>query len=142
MVSDHVLRRLGRAREHVVSTLEGALTVEALAETAGMSPFHFLRVFKAAYGVTPGRFVSDTRIAHARELLARGEAVTAVCQRVGFESLGSFSTAFRRRYGQSPRDLQRSVRRVGQVPARIIAVRAPFCFIEQFAPSVAARLVD
>ncbi|MBX3190647.1 MAG: helix-turn-helix transcriptional regulator [Labilithrix sp.] len=135
---DHVLRRLVRARELVHDALGDALTLDELARIAGMSPFHFLRVFKATYGTTPGRFVTEARVDRARELLARGSSVTQASAAVGFASLGSFSVAFRRRFGQSPRELQRSMRGFGPVGARVMAVRVPWCFVAGFAALPAA----
>jgi AraC-like DNA-binding protein len=99
-----------------------------------MSPFHFLRLFKSTLGMTPGKYVTEARIEMARELLARGSSVTEACLAVGFSSASSFSSAFRRRYGQSPQAFQKGVRAFGQVPARISAIRVPFCFVARYAP--------
>lgn len=68
-----------------------------------MSRFHFIRQFKAVFGDAPGQYRTRERLAQARYLLASGEqSVTDVCMAVGFSSLGSFSTLFARRFGQSP----------------------------------------
>ena len=72
---------------------------------ANLSPYHFLRVHKLAYGETPHEFLTRLRIDRAKTLLARGSHnVTEACFEVGFSSLGSFSALFNQRVGLSPSD--------------------------------------
>lgn len=97
-------RRLHRGRDFILSCYDQPLTVAAVARVAGLAPFHFQRMFKAAFGRTPMQFLQDTRLDVARRLLAGGDApVTEICLAVGFESLGSFSWLFHKRFGASPR---------------------------------------
>jgi transcriptional regulator GlxA family with amidase domain len=87
------------------------LGVAELARVACLSPAHFLRSFKALFGVTPHGYLTEVRLRHARRLLETTELpVTAVCFEVGFESLGSFSSLVRRRFGVSPSALRRNSR--------------------------------
>lgn len=73
-----------------------------------MSKYHFLRLFKATYGLTPIEYVSRRRIERAQDLLrATNLTVTEVCMLVGFSSLGSFSTRFRALVGETPSEFQR-----------------------------------
>ncbi|WP_155374517.1 helix-turn-helix transcriptional regulator [Catellatospora vulcania] len=79
------------------------LDVAALAHTALMSPGHFSRSFRAAFGETPYSYLMTRRIERAQALLRRGDlSVTEVCLAVGFTSLGSFSTRFTEVVGESP----------------------------------------
>ncbi|HLY16007.1 MAG TPA: AraC family transcriptional regulator [Bryobacteraceae bacterium] len=97
-------RRLYRGRDFLFSCYDRPLTVAAAARAAALSPFHFQRMFKRAFGRTPMRFLQETRLDNARRLLANtGDDVTSICFAVGFESLGSFSWLFRKRFGVSPR---------------------------------------
>jgi AraC family transcriptional regulator len=97
-------RRLHRGRDFLLSCYDQPLTVAAAARVAGVSPFHFQRMFKLAFGQTPMQFLQETRLRAARRLLAHtGDSITCVCFAVGFESPGSFSWLFRRRFGASPR---------------------------------------
>jgi AraC-like DNA-binding protein len=103
-----VLVHLRRARDHADRSYAEPLDVESLAAVAGLSKFHFLRLFKATYGLTPGEYVSQRRIERAQDLLrATNLTVTEVCHAVGFTSLGSFSSRFRALVGESPSDFQR-----------------------------------
>jgi len=97
-------RRLHRGRDYLVSCYEQPLTVAAAARVAGMSAFHFQRMFKLAFGRTPMRYLQETRLAAARRLLGQtGDDIIAIGLAVGFESPGSFSWLFRKRFGVSPR---------------------------------------
>ena len=103
-------RRLYRGRDFLVSCYDRPLTVAAVARVATLSPFYFQRMFKLAFGRTPMQFLQETRLEAAWRMLAHtGDDVTAICFAVGFESLGSFSWLFRKRFGVSPRQARRPV---------------------------------
>ena len=79
------------------------LDVPAMARAALMSPSHFARQFRAAYGETPYSYLMTRRIERAKALLRRGDlSVTDVCMEVGCTSLGSFSARFTEIVGESP----------------------------------------
>ncbi|WP_405164826.1 helix-turn-helix transcriptional regulator [Nocardia sp. NBC_01499] len=78
------------------------------------SPFHFHRVFHRITGATPGRFLAAVRMAEAQRLLARTQLrIGDVCSDVGYSSLGTFSTQFRRMVGVSPSSFRILARRIG-----------------------------
>ncbi|WP_229379055.1 helix-turn-helix transcriptional regulator [Streptomyces sp. VRA16 Mangrove soil] len=79
------------------------LDVTALARAALMSPGHFSRSFRAAFGETPYSYLMTRRIERAKALLRRGDlSVTEVCFEVGCTSLGSFSSRFTELVGETP----------------------------------------
>jgi AraC-like DNA-binding protein len=99
--SDLVLLR--RARDRMDREYASPLDVAALARTACMSPGHFARSFRTAYGETPYSYLMTRRIERAMHLLRRGDrSVTEVCFEVGCSSLGTFSTRFTELVGESP----------------------------------------
>ncbi len=103
-----IYRRLLLARDYAYSNPAGDLSVEALARHAAMSPFHFHRNFRRAFGATPAGFVRERRLQRAVQRLAAGqETVADTAAAVGFASAGSFNNLFRRRFGISPGALQR-----------------------------------
>jgi AraC-like DNA-binding protein len=94
---------LRRARDHIDRNYAAALDLDSLAAVAGVSKYHFVRCFEAAYGETPIRYVTRRRIERAQDLLRNANlTVTEVCMAVGFASLGSFSSRFREMVGESP----------------------------------------
>ncbi|GAA1315229.1 helix-turn-helix transcriptional regulator [Saccharothrix xinjiangensis] len=97
------LVRLRRARDKVDRDYAEPLDVPALARAALMSPGHFSRSFRAAFGETPYSYLMTRRIERAKALLRRGDlSVTEVCFEVGCTSLGSFSSRFTELVGESP----------------------------------------
>lgn len=117
-----VLVHLRRARDHADKHYAEPLDLARLAAVAGLSKFHFQRLFKATYGITPAAHVSQRRVERAQDLLrATNLTVTEVCFAVGFSSLGSFSTRFRELVGESPSEFQG--RYGGDAP------RIPGCFV-------------
>ena len=98
-----LLVHLRRARDHIDRNYASALDLDALARVAGVSKYHFVRCFEAAYGETPIRYVTRRRIERAQDLLPHANlTVTEICTAVGFASLGSFSSRFRELVGESP----------------------------------------
>ncbi len=97
------LVRLRRARDRMDREYAEPLDVPALARGALMSPGHFSRSFRAAYGESPYSYLMTRRIERAKALLRRGDlTVTEVCFAVGCTSLGSFSSRFTELVGESP----------------------------------------
>jgi transcriptional regulator GlxA family with amidase domain len=97
------LAHLRRARDLMDREYARPLDVPALARAALMSPSHFSRQFRAAYGETPYSYLMTRRIERAKALLRQGDlSVTEVCLAVGCTSLGSFSARFTELVGESP----------------------------------------
>jgi AraC-like DNA-binding protein len=111
------LAALRRARDLMDSQYAEPLDLDAIARAAGYSRYHFVRAFGAAYGESPGRYLTRRRIERAQELLRSVNlTVTEVCHLVGFSSLGSFSTRFRELTGLSPSEFQRAAHRTAPPP--------------------------
>jgi AraC-like DNA-binding protein len=110
-------RRLCRARERLQQLDDSAPTIADIARDLRVSPFHFIRQFEAVFGVTPRQYRIQVRLDRAKEMLASGQmSVTDVCMAVGFSSLGSFSTLFTRRFGETPSAYRRRIRPADQTP--------------------------
>jgi AraC-like DNA-binding protein len=100
---EELLRRLLRARDFIEAELGSALTLERIADAACLSPFHCHRAFAGLFRETPHEYVTRRRLERAEALLGLGgRSVTDVSLDVGFQSLGSFSNLFKRRFGVSP----------------------------------------
>ena len=96
------LTHLRRARDLMDREYAEPLDVPAMARAALMSPAHFSRKFRAAYGETPYSYLMTRRIERAKALLRQGLSVTDTCMAVGCTSLGSFSSRFTEIVGETP----------------------------------------
>jgi AraC-like DNA-binding protein len=96
------LAHLRRARDQMDRDYPQPLDVPAMARIALMSPAHFSRKFRAAYGETPYSYLMTRRIERAKALLREGKSVTDTCMAVGCTSLGSFSSRFTEIVGMTP----------------------------------------
>jgi transcriptional regulator GlxA family with amidase domain len=95
--------RLSDMAPWISAHLKHNLSVEALADRARLSPRHFTRRFKEAFGVNPGEFVEKLRLDEARHRLTNsGSTIECVADSVGFGSADSFRRAFERRFGVAP----------------------------------------
>ncbi|MBM7367652.1 helix-turn-helix domain-containing protein [Gordonia hydrophobica] len=100
--SPETLAHLRRARDLMDRRYAEPLDVPTMAGRALMSTAHFSREFKIAYGETPYGYLVTRRVERAMALLRAGTSVTDACVEVGFTSLGSFSSTFRRLTGETP----------------------------------------
>src|ERR1700735_3172912 len=96
------LAHLRRARDLIDREYARPLDVPTRAQLAFMSPAHFSRQFRAAYGETPYGYLMTRRIERAMALLRGGMSVTDACMTVGCTSLGSFSSRFTEIVGETP----------------------------------------
>ena len=118
-----VLVYLRRARDHIDRHYAEPVDLDTLAGIAGVSKYHFLRLFRTTYGRTPAAYLSERRIERAQDLLRTTNlTVTEVCFAVGFASLGSFSSRFTDVTGETPRDFQKRYAANG-------APRIPGCYV-------------
>ncbi len=100
---EELYRRIYRARDYADALSSTPITLDDMARVACLSPTHFLRTFKQTFHETPHHFLTTRRLERAQRLLCQTDLpVTDICFAVGFESLGSFSSLFKRRMGCSP----------------------------------------
>jgi AraC-like DNA-binding protein len=126
-------RRLDRARDVMESAFEQRLPLAEVAAAAYFSKFHFLRAFSDVFECTPGQYLTKLRLRRAKYLLSHtGLAVTEVCFAVGFESLGSFSTLFRREIGESPSQYRARHRHIFALAVHRPEIVIPHCFLAAF----------
>lgn len=110
--------RVARAIDLMHDQYASTLTLDDLAAAAGVSRFHFTRLFRAETGKTPFRYLLDVRVARAAQLLrTRGCSVTEAAFSVGCSDLGRFSRRFRKVHGMAPSEYLRRARSAGAIAA-------------------------
>ncbi|WP_020647960.1 AraC family transcriptional regulator [Solimonas variicoloris] len=102
--------RFGAVIDYLHAHLDRRLTLDELAALADLSPFHFLRAFRARHGVTPQQMLMALRLAAAKRRLAAGQAPAAVAAACGLADQAHLTRAFLRRYGVTPGDYRRQLR--------------------------------
>lgn len=120
-------RHLLRAKDVMDGRYAEPLDVPEVAKVAGMSPAHFSREFRAAFGETPHQYLLTRRLERAAALLRNTDhSVLEICTSVGLASVGSFTTSFRRVYGKTPTEY-----REAHPPASSRA-RLPTCVVRAY----------
>ncbi|MCE7057559.1 AraC family transcriptional regulator [Algoriphagus sp. AGSA1] len=98
----YLYRRIVRAKLYIDQLFAEKIDLTNISDEAYFSKFHFIRLFKAAYGKTPHQYLKYVRIEKAKELLRNNASVTEACYAVGFDSVSSFSGLFSKTVGISP----------------------------------------
>jgi AraC-like DNA-binding protein len=133
------LSDLRRARDLIDREYARPLDVPTMASRALMSPAHFSRQFRAAYGETPYSYLMTRRIERAMALLRMGMSVTDACMTVGCTSLGSFSTRFTQLVEITPSAYRAAEHHaVAAMPSCVAKVRTRPSRIREAVESVAA----
>jgi AraC-like DNA-binding protein len=103
--------RFASVIDYLHAHLAERITLDELAALAGLSPFHFLRQFKACHDATPQQMLMALRLSAAKRLLAAGEAPVQVAAATGLTDQAHLTRAFARRYGVTPARYQRRLQR-------------------------------
>jgi AraC-like DNA-binding protein len=122
------VRHLLRAKDLADARYFEALSVDDLAEAAGLSRAHFSREFRRAFGESPHAYLLTRRLERAAALLRTTDhSVAEICFSVGLQSVGSFTTSFKRIYGLSPMAYRANFPPASQralVPACVVRLHA------------------
>jgi AraC-like DNA-binding protein len=124
----YLYRRIVTAKLFIDRHYAGRIALDSIADKACFSRFHFIRLFRRAYGCTPHQYLIALRVEKAKGLLEQGRPVSAVCREVGFESISSFTGLFKRATGTTPAAYQKhrqlDAERLAAFPLRFV----PHCF--------------
>lgn len=95
-------KRLARVLDYIGANLNQEITVDQLASVGSLSRFHFSRMFKAATGCSPSRFIGLQRLELAKSLLLESASIAQIAEACRFSSASNFVRAFRRATGATP----------------------------------------
>ena len=102
----YLYKRIVQAKLYIDSCFAEHIDLENISDEAYFSKYHFIRLFKRAYGKTPHQYLIKVRIENAMQLLETGTTVSDACFAVGFASVSSFSGLFKRIVGITPTEYQ------------------------------------
>ncbi len=100
---DHLLIQ---AKDYIHAHLLEEMSLDGISQQVHLSKYHFLRMFRQQYGITPHQYVINCRINKAREALEAGKALEDVVFEYGFSDLSHFNRRFKPIYGMTPRQYQ------------------------------------
>lgn len=127
----YLYRRIVQAKIFIDENFSGNINLNAVADEAFFSKFHFIRLFKDVYGKTPHQYLISVRMEKAKQFLQTNMLIADVCFAVGFDSVSSFTGLFKR-INKIPPSVyqQQQLRRkneISKAPLKFI----PNCFAEQ-----------
>lgn len=122
-------RRIVRAKRYIDEHFDEPIDLDAMSGEACFSKYHFLRLFKEAYGTTPWQYLAELRVRRAAALLEEDrQTVTEICFMVGFASPGSFSSLFKSVTGSSPARYRNRKRQKRRAVCSQPLIVVPHCF--------------
>ena len=131
-IEKDLYQRIVAAKVFIDENYHEAINLQAISQKAFLSPFHFHRLFCQVYKKTPHQYLITKRIEKAKDLLSENKPVSEVCNKVGFESLGSFSVLFKKEMGFAPTYYRNMAwlkkQQAKEQPKRFI----PNCFIQSY----------
>lgn len=131
-IAEGLYERIVAAKVFIDENYHNAINLGEISQKAFLSRYHFHRLFSQVYKKTPHQYLTLKRIEKAKDLLAENKQVIDVCNEVGFESLGSFSTLFKKEIGFAP-TYYRNMAWLKKQQARAQPKRfIPHCFIESY----------
>ena len=127
----YLYRRIVQAKVFMDENYFEKIDLRNIADEATFSKFHFIRLFKKAYGKTPHQYLTFVRLENAKRLLQKEGAVADVCYGVGFESISSFTGLFKRAAGLTPAAYQQvQIQKSAQMERSPLQF-VPHCFAEK-----------
>ncbi|WP_440055725.1 helix-turn-helix domain-containing protein [Pseudoalteromonas sp. T1lg65] len=133
MATNYKVKRLNASRDYIKDNFQTALSLADIAKSSYMSPYHFLRVFKQVYGETPNEFLIRLRVEQAKKMLiTENYSISEVCEKVGYTSLGSFSSLFLKQVGMAPTLYRRKLWALSTEAYRFPSQIIPACYAYHF----------
>jgi AraC-like DNA-binding protein len=116
-------------RDYIAEHYPERFDLADAARHSHMSRYHFIRIFTRTFGETHYAFMIRLRIEKAKQLFVNGDAsIGEVCEQVGYQSLGSFSSLFRRQVGISPMTYRRRLWNLSSESFRYPSQAIPSCY--------------
>ncbi|WP_316896613.1 AraC family transcriptional regulator [Pseudodesulfovibrio indicus] len=102
---------LMRAREYIHDNVAGDISIDELGQVASMSKYHFIRLFRSQFGLTPHQYILNLKVNKARFFLEAGLPPSDVAQQFGFFDVSHLNRHFKRAFGLTPKQYQLQLKR-------------------------------
>ena len=127
----YLYKRIVQAKLFIEDNYASKIDLNNISDEAYFSKFHFIRIFKRTYGRTPHQYLTYLRIERAAELLRNNISVSEACYSVGFETLSSFGSLFKRVKGVTPSAFLMQQQQTQMDIAATPLAFVPGCFVHQ-----------
>lgn len=108
ITNEEIFRAVLHSRSFIDEHITDPLSLEQMALQTGISKYHFIRVFKSVFGVSPYQYQKRKRLAYARQDLMNGHEILTTALHYGFPDAAAFSKAFRQMFGRTPGSIRKS----------------------------------
>jgi len=124
----YLYKRIVQAKLFIDNNYSKSIDLSNISNEACFSVFHFIRLFKTTYGKTPRQYLIKVRIDNSKLILVSGLSIAEVCEKVGFNSITTFSTLFKKMVGTTPLEFQKSCIKAAKSVASDPLLFVPACF--------------
>ncbi len=128
----YMYRRIVEAKLFIDKNYQQKIDLDNIANQAHFSKFHFLRLFKNAFGKSPHQYLTEVRVEQAKKLLKDGVTVKEVCYDIGFDSIPSFISLFKKLEGITPYEYLKQLKKQAKISASNPFHFVPNCFVESY----------
>jgi len=110
MIRHFQYKKICSGRDYLQEHFSDSFNLSEVAKYSCMSQYHFSRIFTNVFGESPNTFVARLRIEKAKNMLITEKfSIGEICERVGYTSIGSFSSLFKKQVGMSPTQYRRKL---------------------------------
>lgn len=131
MIRHFQYKKICLGRDYLQEHFSDSFSLTQVAKYSCMSKYHFSRVFTNVFGESPNTFVAKLRIEKAKKMLVTEKlSIREVCENVGYSSIGSFSSLFRKQVGMSPTQYRRELWSLSHEPLSFPMQSIPLCYAQ------------
>jgi len=128
----YMYKRIVEAKLYIDNHYNEKIDLNNISNQASFSKYHFLRLFKEAFGKSPHQYLIEIRILSAKKLLEENNTVKDACYEVGFESVPSFISLFKKRENITPNEYLKKNKKLKEEQAKTPFAFIPNCFVENY----------
>lgn len=128
----YLYKRVVEAKCYIDNHYHQKINLEQISNQAHFSKYHFLRLFKTAFGKSPHEYLTQVRTLKAKELLKEGKSIQVTCFEVGFESVPSFIHLFKKHWGVTPSVFVKRMQEETTLKQQQPFAFVPNCFAESY----------